>query len=276
MSPQLSNAAPYEVKPRRTILACSICRKRKLRPPRNPCERCVRKNLPCEYIAVSIAQELIYHPVVNAPHTHSSYGQFQPQPSQHQHQLPFYPYSPQYAHPYPTPHGYTGYPMPRAPPLPYTAPPPAGSRPRYYGQQLPPLSDDCLPVPVGLPPPPTPPLCDFAFVPDAELELENIFYCYDDSDRSSQSSPYSLSSSSSSQSPPTYQYRGKPPSGPDPPPDSCCSEALMGPNFYWVIANVIGSPDVNFWIETNHNHRGTVDLLCVLQISQITQSTKFI
>ncbi|KAJ7627145.1 hypothetical protein FB45DRAFT_920747 [Roridomyces roridus] len=213
MSSQLSNGAPYDMKPRRTILACSICRKRKLRcitfeqPPRNPCERCVRKNLPCEYIAMSIAQELVYQPIVNAADTHS-YGQFQPQPQHHHPRppapLPFYPYSPQYAHPYATPYGHTGHTIRRALLLPYTAPPPAGSRPRYYGQPLPPLSDDCLPIPI--PPPPTPPLCDFTFVQDAELELElehNMFFCYDDSDRSSQSSPYSWSSTS--QSLPTYQ-----------------------------------------------------------------------
>ncbi|KAJ7613575.1 hypothetical protein FB45DRAFT_874519 [Roridomyces roridus] len=51
----------------------------------------------------------------------------------------------------------------------------------------------------------------------------------------------------------------KPPSGPDP-PDSGCSAALMGPTFCGVILNVIGSPDVNFWIEMNHNQRVTHDV----------------
>ncbi|KAJ7685928.1 hypothetical protein B0H17DRAFT_1072941 [Mycena rosella] len=49
--------APFALKRRRTILACSHCRKRKIRcitteqPPKNPCARCARRHLPCEYIA---------------------------------------------------------------------------------------------------------------------------------------------------------------------------------------------------------------------------------
>ncbi|KAJ7598838.1 hypothetical protein C8J56DRAFT_175199 [Mycena floridula] len=46
-------------KPRRATIACRNCRKRKIKcetqenPPWNPCERCVRKKLQCEYITVA-------------------------------------------------------------------------------------------------------------------------------------------------------------------------------------------------------------------------------
>ncbi|KAJ7493955.1 hypothetical protein FB451DRAFT_1215760 [Mycena latifolia] len=49
--------APFALKRRRTILACSHCRKRKIRcitteqPPTNPCARCKKRNLCCEYVA---------------------------------------------------------------------------------------------------------------------------------------------------------------------------------------------------------------------------------
>ncbi|KAJ7685868.1 hypothetical protein B0H17DRAFT_1204698 [Mycena rosella] len=50
-----AHPVPFAVMRRRTILACGNCRKRKIRcitteqPPRNPCARCVKKHLPCEY-----------------------------------------------------------------------------------------------------------------------------------------------------------------------------------------------------------------------------------
>ncbi|KAF8198764.1 hypothetical protein K438DRAFT_693563 [Mycena galopus ATCC 62051] len=46
-------------KRRRTIIACSCCRRRKIRcitseqPPINPCTHCKRKSLNCEYVAVA-------------------------------------------------------------------------------------------------------------------------------------------------------------------------------------------------------------------------------
>ncbi|KAJ7636363.1 hypothetical protein FB45DRAFT_864413 [Roridomyces roridus] len=76
---------------RRRITPCSNCRHRKVKcitseqPPVNPCQRCAKKNLDCEYNV---------HASASAPTL----------------------------------------------PLPYTGPPPAGSRPRYYGQPLPPLT----------------------------------------------------------------------------------------------------------------------------------------
>ncbi|KAF7351704.1 C6 finger domain [Mycena sanguinolenta] len=54
--PHLSNA-PFAQQRRRTIMACVNCRKRKMRcitteqPPKNPCARCTKKGLPCEYVA---------------------------------------------------------------------------------------------------------------------------------------------------------------------------------------------------------------------------------
>ncbi|KAJ6541066.1 hypothetical protein DFH09DRAFT_1175059 [Mycena vulgaris] len=53
----MENSAPYALKRRRTIIACSHCRKRKIRcitteqPPKNPCARCTKRNLACEYVA---------------------------------------------------------------------------------------------------------------------------------------------------------------------------------------------------------------------------------
>ncbi|KAJ7610626.1 hypothetical protein DFH06DRAFT_1245868, partial [Mycena polygramma] len=47
----------FTVRRRRTIIACSYCRRRKIRcitteqPPTNPCAYCTRKRLTCEYVA---------------------------------------------------------------------------------------------------------------------------------------------------------------------------------------------------------------------------------
>ncbi|KAJ7779408.1 hypothetical protein DFH07DRAFT_794885 [Mycena maculata] len=55
-SSQLS--APYALRRRRTIIACLNCRTKKMRcvtteqPPRNPCARCTRRRIPCEYVSV--------------------------------------------------------------------------------------------------------------------------------------------------------------------------------------------------------------------------------
>ncbi|KAJ6570869.1 hypothetical protein DFH09DRAFT_1079851 [Mycena vulgaris] len=51
--------APFVALGRRTIVACSNCRKRKIRcltteqPPKNPCARCVKRHLPCEYLGAT-------------------------------------------------------------------------------------------------------------------------------------------------------------------------------------------------------------------------------
>ncbi|KAJ7699994.1 hypothetical protein B0H17DRAFT_1048134 [Mycena rosella] len=43
---------------RRAMIACTNCRRRKIKcvtseePPRNPCARCTKRSLPCEYVAV--------------------------------------------------------------------------------------------------------------------------------------------------------------------------------------------------------------------------------
>ncbi|KAJ7478265.1 hypothetical protein FB451DRAFT_1396049 [Mycena latifolia] len=57
-------AAPFAISMRRrTILACTNCRRRKIRcitteqPPKNPCARCVKKGLSCEYVAAPEAEE---------------------------------------------------------------------------------------------------------------------------------------------------------------------------------------------------------------------------
>ncbi|KAJ7301498.1 hypothetical protein DFH08DRAFT_102301 [Mycena albidolilacea] len=50
---------------RRTIMACSNCRRRKIRcltseqPPRNPCTYCQRKRLDCEYLAVDYPDDFL-------------------------------------------------------------------------------------------------------------------------------------------------------------------------------------------------------------------------
>ncbi|KAJ6532656.1 hypothetical protein B0H19DRAFT_1325621 [Mycena capillaripes] len=52
-------STPSALKRRRTIMACLCCRTRKIRcitseqPPRNPCARCTKKGLACEYVAAS-------------------------------------------------------------------------------------------------------------------------------------------------------------------------------------------------------------------------------
>ncbi|KAJ6579300.1 hypothetical protein B0H10DRAFT_915212 [Mycena sp. CBHHK59/15] len=62
-TPQTSQASPHSktfvVKQHRTIMACTNCRRRKIRcltseqPPINPCARCTKKNFQCEYVAVT-------------------------------------------------------------------------------------------------------------------------------------------------------------------------------------------------------------------------------
>ncbi|KAJ7621307.1 hypothetical protein FB45DRAFT_1006633, partial [Roridomyces roridus] len=51
---------PFTIQRKRTHMACSNCRKRKIKcnnindkSEHNPCERCLRRRLECEYVAVS-------------------------------------------------------------------------------------------------------------------------------------------------------------------------------------------------------------------------------
>ncbi|KAJ7018422.1 hypothetical protein C8F04DRAFT_1328189 [Mycena alexandri] len=114
-----STAAPFATQRRRTIIACKTCRRKKQRcvtsehPPTNPCARCERKNLTCEYVSLaSEAGEFL---------TDTPVLRFSPMPP-----LQRVPQAPQYA-PVPPTSGSGKFP----PPLPYTTPPPANHRPRY-------------------------------------------------------------------------------------------------------------------------------------------------
>ncbi|KAJ7685849.1 hypothetical protein B0H17DRAFT_18667 [Mycena rosella] len=66
---------PFALSRRRTIMACSHCRKRKTRcitteqPPKNPCARCIKGHFTCEYIA---APEPYYSPFPRTPELHGS------------------------------------------------------------------------------------------------------------------------------------------------------------------------------------------------------------
>ncbi|KAJ6467851.1 hypothetical protein C8R45DRAFT_1219021 [Mycena sanguinolenta] len=139
--------APYALKRRRTLMACLNCRKRKLRcitteqPPKNPCARCTKKNLPCEYVPAtehddqssshsssprtpnfSESEAAPRSPSV-APSSSSSIGP----PSRN-------------SSPYSSIGPATHLGRDNAPPLPYILPPPPGHRPRYSGVAYPELS----------------------------------------------------------------------------------------------------------------------------------------
>ncbi|KAJ6452482.1 hypothetical protein C8R45DRAFT_1113037 [Mycena sanguinolenta] len=51
--------SPIFLTRRRVIIACTHCRKRKIRcltpedPPQNPCDRCAKKGLKCEYVTIA-------------------------------------------------------------------------------------------------------------------------------------------------------------------------------------------------------------------------------
>ncbi|KAJ6579233.1 hypothetical protein DFH09DRAFT_339250 [Mycena vulgaris] len=118
-----SHPAPFIALRRRTILACSNCRKRKIRcitteqPPKNPCARCVKKHLPCEYVAApepdysssTSASQTPEFPISDLPHADTGSG---PSPPPMEWNQPIT--SQNFAR------GRGG-----APPLPYTGPPPA-------------------------------------------------------------------------------------------------------------------------------------------------------
>ncbi|KAJ7612283.1 hypothetical protein FB45DRAFT_1118209 [Roridomyces roridus] len=115
-------------KRRRNILACLHCRQRKQRcitteqPPRNACGHCTRKRLCCQYLSVAVAAEREGEcEWSSSPSSPSSASQTRtPSPIQ------------SISH--------------SAAVLPYTGPPPAGSRPRYYDRPFPPLIDVVKPA----------------------------------------------------------------------------------------------------------------------------------
>ncbi|KAJ7662819.1 hypothetical protein DFH06DRAFT_1397090 [Mycena polygramma] len=128
---QHPDSAPYALKRRRTIMACVNCRKRKIRcitteqPPTNPCARCTKKRIPCEYVAVPEPEWYsASSPSPQTPEFPASAGDTSASPS---------PWTPPPLSPPPSqapslvPH------------LPYTAPP-AGHRPRYAGGRYPDLA----------------------------------------------------------------------------------------------------------------------------------------
>ncbi|KAJ6562716.1 hypothetical protein DFH09DRAFT_1478702 [Mycena vulgaris] len=116
-SPPMKNAqnaqhpAPFAIKRRRTILACSNCRKRKIRcitteqPPNNPCARCTKRNIECEYVATTDPDKYSNYPPAPDIRTAS--------PA---------PIAMRWAPPLTRARGTT------APPLPYTGPPPSSRR----------------------------------------------------------------------------------------------------------------------------------------------------
>ncbi|KAJ7263081.1 hypothetical protein C8J57DRAFT_1470985 [Mycena rebaudengoi] len=66
-----SQALLFAVARRRAVIACSNCRKRKVRcvtsekPPQNPCERCTRRRLACQY--VTVAEDIGNNPAGDVP-----------------------------------------------------------------------------------------------------------------------------------------------------------------------------------------------------------------
>ncbi|KAJ7212645.1 hypothetical protein GGX14DRAFT_620966 [Mycena pura] len=117
-------SAPYSTarapERRRPAMVCLNCRQQNIKcvssehPPPSPCARCTRKNLICQYVAVSTEDAPTAAPRP-APHSASSFGP--------------------------------------APALPYTAPPPMNSYPRYSGgTPYPSLSLSGTPPPDEQPP----------------------------------------------------------------------------------------------------------------------------
>ncbi|KAJ7136953.1 hypothetical protein C8R44DRAFT_948704 [Mycena epipterygia] len=111
---------------RRVVLACTNCRRRKIRcltsedPPKNPCERCVKKGLKCEYLPVADQGDELPSPTLrtqtpqlapdghrptrpqSAQHTNPSYSSGPPVDPQFQRMGPPNPGS-SYSYPSPVP-----------------------------------------------------------------------------------------------------------------------------------------------------------------------------
>ncbi|KAJ6534124.1 hypothetical protein B0H19DRAFT_1271866 [Mycena capillaripes] len=129
---QSQRSAPSMIRRRRTLMACVCCRKRKIRcltseqPPVNPCARCTRKKLPCEYVSAS------------EPDHYSS--------SSSSPQTPEFP-SGDFPVSTPSPSPWTAPPPSPNPriqqggrtvrPVPYIVPPPTHYHPRYAGAHYP-------------------------------------------------------------------------------------------------------------------------------------------
>ncbi|KAF8148134.1 hypothetical protein K438DRAFT_1989316 [Mycena galopus ATCC 62051] len=127
--------APYATQRRRTMMACVNCRRRKMRcitteqPPRNPCARCTKKGLNCEYVSADRDDD---------SSANQSSSEF-PESSAHPARPPMPPPS-RATQSWPNPSDFSRGPG-TAPPLPYTGPPPLHMRPRYSGNaQYPDLS----------------------------------------------------------------------------------------------------------------------------------------
>ncbi|KAJ7228754.1 hypothetical protein GGX14DRAFT_414810 [Mycena pura] len=99
-SNSLSSAAILNRR-RRAMIACTNCRRRKIKcvtseePPRNPCQRCTKRDLHCEYVAV------------DDPPTPED--QFSRLPLASYHQPPVYPQPPNHPPTYPSNPEYAGY-----------------------------------------------------------------------------------------------------------------------------------------------------------------------
>ncbi|KAJ7105027.1 hypothetical protein C8R44DRAFT_887032 [Mycena epipterygia] len=116
---------PFAVQRRRSKLACVNCQKRKVRciapeqPPTNPCARCTRRRLTCEYVVST--EDDSSPPANQSPETGPSDLPDDPPPDMI------------WTLPITAPNFFRNL----APPLPYTGPPPLNRHPRYAGQPLP-------------------------------------------------------------------------------------------------------------------------------------------
>ncbi|KAJ7347230.1 hypothetical protein DFH08DRAFT_158785 [Mycena albidolilacea] len=141
----LSQSTPFATKRRRTLMACLSCRKRKVRcmtteqPPKNPCARCTKKKIPCEYIPAD--QDDHSSSYSSSPQT-PEFPETEPPTSRFAIQMAAS--SSTRSSPRNTPSPYHDARANRrrgcASPLPYTAPPPSSRRPRYSGNYYPDLS----------------------------------------------------------------------------------------------------------------------------------------
>ncbi|KAJ7205468.1 hypothetical protein GGX14DRAFT_644655 [Mycena pura] len=100
--------------PQRRRITCLSCRQNRItckpQSPHSPCERCARKNLLCQYVAV--AEDRDYDEAAASPSSNPASSR-----------------------------SHSSYPSPApVPTLPYTSAPPMNSRPRYSGAAYPDLS----------------------------------------------------------------------------------------------------------------------------------------